>query len=147
MKRRDFLRGVLSATVITTVPPLALAASIPVIYADGIHDDADGLQALFDGKPVRVDGKDVIVTEGRLCNGRFRVSRTVIVRSPRIGVSHCEFQKAVGPFTNTDLKPPVTVGGPEMAILLPVGSEGFFDNCMFRGVGVGSFNKPDVDLI
>jgi hypothetical protein len=54
--RRDFIKGATATLAVAAVLPASAFAQseVPIIYGDGIHDDAPGLQALIDGKPYRV---------------------------------------------------------------------------------------------
>jgi len=53
MKRRSFFKLLAGGAVVAAMPSLALNLSnIPTIWADGKHDDSEGLQALIDGKEV-----------------------------------------------------------------------------------------------
>jgi hypothetical protein len=48
--RRSFFKLLAGAAVVAASPSLALnLANIPVIYADGVHDDSEGFQALLEG--------------------------------------------------------------------------------------------------
>ncbi|MCZ3377440.1 twin-arginine translocation signal domain-containing protein [Rhizobium sp. AG207R] len=79
--RRSFLRGLLTITaaavVLDGLPLGQKVASAPVLYADGIHDDSDALEAMFDGRPFRVDGANVIAHDGILANAYLSVSRPI----------------------------------------------------------------------
>lgn len=55
LSRRNFFGGALALTAVTIIP-MADAVAAPMIYGDGIHDDAPGLQALIDGRSFRVKG-------------------------------------------------------------------------------------------
>jgi hypothetical protein len=58
LSRRHFLGGALAVAgaSVVTLPALAdvLRPAIPIIWGDGIHDDAPGLNALCAGEPVDV---------------------------------------------------------------------------------------------
>lgn len=83
LSRRAFLGGALALTAAVAVPIPAFARetlALPVVYGDGVHDDTAGLQALFDGKPVIMQGERVQIDRaiGRVeFNGTFRTSATI----------------------------------------------------------------------
>lgn len=76
--RRSFLKGVLALSVAPALPAVAIA--IPVIYGDGVNCDTDGLQALFDRKPFRVNEGAFVARNGTLWDGFFRITRTLVLR-------------------------------------------------------------------
>lgn len=73
MKRRAFLDGVIS------VEPVE-ADDAPAVVGDGIHDDAAGVEAMFSGQPVCIDGETVIVHAGTFRECEFFVSRPIRIR-------------------------------------------------------------------
>ena len=78
MRRRTFIKAVLAASAAMFVSPLrAVAGVVPalVLYRDGIHDDTEALQAVFDGKPVV--WADSGETVGDEIEGHFLISRTI----------------------------------------------------------------------
>ena len=94
ISRRSFLRGLLavSATSVVAVPALSLD-SYPVLYGDGLRDDAPALNALFSDKPYVADGS-LIVPDGVqaiLRGSRHLISSTVHVHSENAFVSDAEF--------------------------------------------------------
>src|SRR4051812_35227414 len=58
MKRRAFLAAGAGVAAAAALPLAALARvapaapPLPIFWSDGVHDDAAGLQALIDGRPV-----------------------------------------------------------------------------------------------
>ena len=53
ISRRSFFRLAVGAAAVVAVPiPLGDVARIPVLYGDGVHDDAEGLNALIRGEEV-----------------------------------------------------------------------------------------------
>lgn len=78
LTRRSFLRGVLTVAAVTALPAIPLA-DVPVIYGDGIRDDAPGLQAMFNGEPFRIDGEAIVATSSTIRGGRFALSKTVFI--------------------------------------------------------------------
>jgi hypothetical protein len=56
LSRRSFFGGALALSAVIALPLEAFPFA-PTIYADGVHDDTAGLQALLDGKPFRVAGE------------------------------------------------------------------------------------------
>lgn len=93
MLRRSFLQGVLALTAAAAAgPQLALAEqALPTIYGDGVHDDWAGLQAMFSGKPFRVDNEVVVAEEGVVHGGNFLLSRPLRISGDRICIAECRF--------------------------------------------------------
>lgn len=78
--RRTFLGGFLSVLAVAATG--VDAATVPMIYGDGVRDDAPGIQAMIDGKPFRVLGGEsaaFIAESGKLAGGTFRLSRGLII--------------------------------------------------------------------
>jgi hypothetical protein len=67
MKRRTFLLTIAAAAV---APALPRADAEPKLYGDGVHDDTEALQALFDAG-----------ASGRLVDGCYRITRPIVVSS------------------------------------------------------------------
>ncbi len=85
VSRRLFLGGALALAGAKILEQTAAAESsgIPTLYGDGVHDDTVALQALFDRKPVRIEGQIVAdVQEGMLQGGDFVISDTIHIRTP-----------------------------------------------------------------
>ncbi len=55
MTRKEFMKKFGFAVVAVSVVGLSStkAEPIPILYGDGVHDDTEALQALFDGQKVR----------------------------------------------------------------------------------------------
>lgn len=84
MDRRNFLKIAFTAAAVTAVPVAltkALEQTLPVIYADGAHDDWAGLQAAIDGRDFICASECVQVFMNRvsLFRGHFLISRTLRV--------------------------------------------------------------------
>lgn len=92
--RRLVLGGMASLAVAATVKT---AATVPVLWGDGIHDDAPALNALFRGDPIRVlngrviEGERPAVVDARLLlgstlavgsTGSFVLSRSTLTAMP-----------------------------------------------------------------
>ncbi len=84
LSRRSFLRGLVAVSAAAIVPALPVHEAWPRIVGDGVHDDADGLQAAIDGKPftcakklVRRDGYSTIIRDGN-----FRLGHGLHFRTP-----------------------------------------------------------------
>lgn len=88
LTRRGFLKGVLTVGAVAALPALALHG-MPTLWGDGIHDDTEALQALFDGKEV-IHGDNVIVRrcagDFRLAGGTFRISKTLEINGMHGGL-------------------------------------------------------------
>ena len=78
MNRRDFLSLAIKGAALVALPS-PKGASLK-LYGDGVHDDSEALEALFNGPPVdatkglirRLSGGCVM-----LCNGTFRLTKPV----------------------------------------------------------------------
>ncbi|MCW2337281.1 hypothetical protein M2337_001514 [Sphingobium sp. B2D3A] len=103
LSRRGFIGASGGAIVGAAMVPAALqAAEVPVLHADGIHDDTDALEALFAGRQVRVAQKDVVARYEngtvRLINGRYLMSRPVRAHGDAaVYTGHCTFRIGEGP--------------------------------------------------
>ena len=77
ISRRSFLGGVLALTAAASVPVIRTTSNLPIIVGDGINDDADGLNALFRGDPVKIRAEGVRRTGGHIMinKGFFLLSR------------------------------------------------------------------------
>ena len=95
MFSRRWLFG--AALALVAVPPLrARAATVPVLYGDGIHDDTAGLQALLDGNPVMIDGAVVRRDEpATVMNRTFVISDTLVIRRSYTRLCGCRFRVAI----------------------------------------------------
>ncbi|WP_404927159.1 hypothetical protein [Mesorhizobium sp. ORM16] len=91
VSRRSFLRGALAIAAVAIAQPTLALASLPTIYGDGVRDDSDGLQALFDGRPFRVDGVVVKAESGAIEGGLFAIRKAVVVRADNISIKDCTF--------------------------------------------------------
>jgi hypothetical protein len=83
LSRRSFLRGTLALAGTVALQPAFTLLSVPKIWADGIHDDAPGLNALFARQPVEVVDDAVSILQGEhisLRNGIYRIGSTLFVR-------------------------------------------------------------------
>jgi len=75
MKRRQFLQSAAVIPAIALLPHVEAAKPL-TLYADGIHDDSDALQAWFDGHAVAFpDGAPV---PDAICWHDFRLSKTIV---------------------------------------------------------------------
>jgi len=92
VSRRSFLRGVLAVSVVAATAKLAIAEHIPTLYGDGMHDDAPALNALFSGKPFRVDNETIVASDGQLNGGSFAIKSTVHIRSNSFTVRNCRIE-------------------------------------------------------
>lgn len=97
--RRSFLRGALTLTfAAVAAPALAALDNTPVIYCDGVHDDAPGLSALLSGRPVRIEGEIGTALEGYVRGADFTIWSTVVASwNGRIKITECNFV-AMDPF-------------------------------------------------
>ncbi|ANV24462.1 hypothetical protein BA939_11300 [Rhizobium sp. S41] len=71
------------AAVATVVSPIDLVTQkLPVLYADGINDDTDAVNALVNGKPFVVEGQVVEAKSGVLRGANIMISRPIEVSKP-----------------------------------------------------------------
>lgn len=77
LTRRGFLGGALTVLAVSiAVPTAAFSFSAPRIYGDGLHDDWEGLQAAFNGKPYLCQSDLVHGTKQvEVFGGNFLLSR------------------------------------------------------------------------
>lgn len=81
VSRRVFLGGAIAASCAVALPG-ALTA-MPTIYGDGIHDDWEGMDALCNGRPVRMLTDTISVRPNGLIemiSGDFRLSKTLRIK-------------------------------------------------------------------
>ncbi len=81
--RRSFLRGILTVSALSVLPAVPVLA-IPTIKADGVHDDAPGLNAFLNGRPFLVERSGILVAEDHIgyasvTGGDFAIGSPVIV--------------------------------------------------------------------
>lgn len=85
LNRRSFLGGVLALTGAAIVKPsLGLVHARPAIWADMIHDDAPGLNALFARQPVDIMSDKVLIDRSHglvLKGGSFLLRSTVNIEN------------------------------------------------------------------
>ena len=81
--RRAFVFGA-GATLIAA--PKLMASPLPTIHGDGRQDDWEGLQALLEGRPVRIVSGDTFAPGKRptVCGGRFFISRPLVVKGDAV---------------------------------------------------------------
>lgn len=91
MDRRSFLRGAIALSAVAVAPPSLAFDNAPIVYGDGVHDDWAGLQAMFDGKPFRVDNEVVVAGDGVVSGGDFVLSRTLTISGDNILVTDSRF--------------------------------------------------------
>jgi hypothetical protein len=83
LSRRSFLRGTLSVTSAAILVKPSDFLRRPTIWSDGVHDDWEGLQALFDRKSVDIVGDATRVFSGgdiSINGGWFLLSRTLRIK-------------------------------------------------------------------
>lgn len=95
LNRRSFLQGCLIVTAAAAIPAQALKAleaikPLPILWADGVHDDSDALDAMLSGQPFRtLDGFIGEAAEGRLVGANLRISRSIIITREGFEISDC----------------------------------------------------------
>jgi hypothetical protein len=90
ISRRAFLGGAIILAAATAVPVEAFSALAPRprIVGDGVHDDTAGLQALFDGEPVLIEGRVVTARDGMISlrGSIHKISRPLALDRPSIEI-------------------------------------------------------------
>lgn len=81
LSRRSFLKGTLTLSAVTVLNIPEVAANIPILYGDGVHDDTRALQALFDRKKVIIEN-DLISAKMPyyLTGGTYLISDSIHIR-------------------------------------------------------------------
>jgi hypothetical protein len=82
--RRAFLFGLGAASLVAS--PKLIMSRLPLLYGDGVHDDAEALNALFAGKPIKLaETGDTFrpffsSTSERIAlrGGRYRISAPIL---------------------------------------------------------------------
>lgn len=74
--RRGFLAAMFGAGAVLVAQPKLLVSRIPILWGDGIHDDTEGLEALFAGRPVKVMSGETFAPGAapHLTGGSYRVT-------------------------------------------------------------------------
>lgn len=84
LTRRDLFRGIAAASVLAAVPALA-KPGYPVIHVDGIHDDADAINAWLRGEPVIINGNLSQLRDGEPAvfpSGSYLIGDTIRIDRP-----------------------------------------------------------------
>lgn len=94
INRRWFLGGSLALVGALSVPASQFTTSqLPILWGDGIHDDADALNAIGAGNPFIVEKTGIVEHEcGFLQDASFLISRPITFRPKAIHVKNCVFQ-------------------------------------------------------
>jgi len=101
MSRRAFVGTTVAVAAAAALPLQSLRAAVP-LYGDGVHDDTDALQALFDGHPVRPMQAGMVARNEngtvRLLNGSFQMREPIRTNaSTNLYSGHCSFRLKDGP--------------------------------------------------
>lgn len=141
ISRRSFLGGLLVLSAAIAVPAEALTlAPAALIYGDGIHDDTDGLNALFRGEPVHFVNDNATVRSGGgmvyLSGGTYRISDTIRFEQPvEVGRLRLKVKDFDGPLF-------ITPGGSLRAELVDVE---YLNRPTYRGMHYASCVTVPVD--
>ena len=82
VNRRSFFKLLAGGAVVAAMPSLALNhANVPIIWGDGKHDDAAGLQSLIDGKEVEFKNPELARGMGWRGDVLFMGTGTFAVKS------------------------------------------------------------------
>mgnify|MGYP002652010817 CR=1 FL=1 len=96
LSRRSFLGGALVLAAAASLPLSKLPDGTYTLWGDGIHDDADALNALFDRKPVILAETGELITSPQdqisLKNSYHLVSKTIYLRKDGIIIDGCTFK-------------------------------------------------------
>ena len=85
--RRGFFKLIAGAAVIPVVAKADFVGRLPVIYGDGVHDDAAGLNALFRGEVVEFANAGMADSAGwsgavfQMPIGKFRIATPIEIRA------------------------------------------------------------------
>jgi hypothetical protein len=101
ISRRTFV-GTSAALSAATLLPFQSLHGATKLYGDGVHDDTDALQALFDGRSVQPMKAGLVARHENgtvmLLNGSFRVREPIQVKaSTNLYSGHCSFRLQDGP--------------------------------------------------
>lgn len=84
LTRRSFVQALAAAGALAAFPAFSVRSVVPVrwpvLWGDGLHDDTEALQALFDGAPVEHAGQmlhRIRGFAGFIENRRFKISDTI----------------------------------------------------------------------
>lgn len=76
MQRRSFLKSVGTMLGVAVIAPqMAFSTPRHILYADGIHDDSEVLQAWVDGEEVYYPNGQRVSSE--ISHKRFRISKPI----------------------------------------------------------------------
>lgn len=78
LSRRSFLGGVLAVTAAMSIPIVRATPARPILWADGVHDDTEALNAILSNTGLAVD---VAYDNVRLTTGGFRMLDGTTIRS------------------------------------------------------------------
>ncbi len=84
LSRRSFFSGTLAFTALAILPTAVKALARPAIFCDGIHCDADGLEAIMEGRPFEIaeGAMGTFQNHGEwiIRNGLMSIRRTLCMR-------------------------------------------------------------------
>lgn len=100
ISRRAFIGTAAAASASMALPYRPAAAA--TLHGDGVQDDTEALQALFDGHQVRVMKPGMVASNEqgtvRLLNGNFRTRHPIRANSStNLYTGHCSFRLGDGP--------------------------------------------------
>lgn len=88
--RRRFLGGALALSASAAIPNGVLAADIPTLWGDQIHDDAPAITAMMSGKPFKTaDGFAGIAKAGKLTGSRHLLRSAVTIERDGVVIDGC----------------------------------------------------------
>jgi hypothetical protein len=126
--RRYFLNGVIAVTAGQLIKP---SFARPRIYGNAMDDDTAGLNAFFAGEPFLVDDTSLILGEGHLIGGKFKISdRLILYDRARINGSCFTL---IGKLVGRDAPFPIAYSSPDDHTLV--------ENCVFFGTNDWSQNE------
>lgn len=99
ISRRSFLRGIIAVSATAVITPklqsLKLLDTCPILYSDGIHDDAPALNALLRREEVRIENDLVKVANGEWCSisgGNFLINDTITIANKFFHIKNSSFK-------------------------------------------------------
>lgn len=127
ISRRRFLIGAGATLVAATVKLNGPETNIHTLYADGIADDTDAVQAVLDGLPVKIHGKSklVAVRAHAITGGKYRSTRTIRLTRKGIEITDAHFM----------------FDHPDTCLRIEQGSESFVQGGIFERVFDGTPNE------
>lgn len=91
MNRRQLFRFGAAAVLTAAIAPVVSAATAPTLWADGVHDDTEALQAMFDERPLIVAGHRIVARDGMLVGGHYMTTAPITITRSNITIERASF--------------------------------------------------------